>query len=188
MIFCNSNSLKNGLKIVFNNVPFNIERSDFVKPGKGQSFVRIKMRNLINNKLIEKTFRSNENFKIADIENIEISFLYRSENIFYFINLKNYNEIFIEKDNIKNILVFLVPGKKYFGLLWNKKLISVVIKNFIHLRVVRFEHCSDNSVSYKNKLAVFKTNLKIVVPSFIKINDIIKIDTRYLKYVSRINK
>ncbi|WP_343184055.1 elongation factor P [Buchnera aphidicola (Ceratovacuna keduensis)] len=187
MIFCNSNNFKNGLKIVFNNIPFNIENSEFVKPGKGQTFVRVKMRNLINNKLIEKTFRSNENLKVADIENIKISFLYRSEEIFYFINLKNYNEISIEKKFLKNVLSFIVPGKKYFGLIWNNKLISVVPKNFINLKVIGFDQFSKNKLNYKNKLAILKTRLKVIVPSFIKINDIIKIDTRSSKYISRKN-
>ncbi|WP_343154798.1 elongation factor P [Buchnera aphidicola (Pseudoregma panicola)] len=187
MIFCNSNNFKNGLKVVFNNIPFNIENSEFVKPGKGQTFVRIKMRNLINNKLIEKTFRSNENLKIADIENVKISFLYRSEEIFYFINLKNYNEISIEKKFLKNVLSFIIPGKKYSGLFWNNKLISVVTKKIISLKVIGFDQFSENKSNYNTKVAILKTRLKILVPSFIKINDIIKIDTRSYKYISRKN-
>ncbi|BGI51262.1 MAG: elongation factor P [Buchnera aphidicola (Ceratovacuna japonica)] len=187
MINCNSNDFKNGLKVVFNNIPFNIENSEFVKPGKGQTFVRVKMRNLINNKLIEKTFRSNENLKIADIENIRVSFLYRSEDTFYFINLKNHDEISIEKKILKNVSKFIIHREKYFGLVWNKKLISVSPENFINLKVIGFDQFSENKSNYKNKLAILKTRLKIFVPSFIKINDIIKIDTRSHKYVSREN-
>ncbi|WP_343189105.1 elongation factor P [Buchnera aphidicola (Chaitoregma tattakana)] len=186
MIFCNSNNFRNGLKVIFDRNPFNIEKSEFVKPGKGQTFVRVRMKNLINNKTIEKTFRPNESLKVAEIENITVSFLYRSAKIFYFMDLKNYNEISIEKKHLLNVLKLIYPGKKYFGLTWREKLISISPKNFMKFRVIGFEQFTNTNISLKNKIAIFKTQLKIVVPAFIKINDIIKIDTRFCKYVSRI--
>ncbi|WP_343188235.1 elongation factor P [Buchnera aphidicola (Ceratoglyphina bambusae)] len=188
MIFCNSNNFKNGLKIIFNKVPFNIEHVEFVKPGKGQTFIRTKIRNLINNRLLEKTLRSNENFELADIENIKISFLYKSEDTFYFMNLKNYDQISTKYNNIKNVLNWILQGEKYSGLVWNKNLISVIPKKFMNFKIYDFEKFSKNNVNSKNKLAILKNGIKICVPLFIKINDIIKIDTKNSKYVSRVKQ
>ena len=85
----NASSLRNGNKVLIENQPYLILDTDFVNPGKGQAFTRIKIRNLLNNKVLEKTIKIGESLQEADVLNTKMQFLYKENNTYFFMMVKS---------------------------------------------------------------------------------------------------
>ncbi|QJC38522.1 elongation factor P [Enterobacteriaceae endosymbiont of Donacia fulgens] len=186
MINYYSNNFKIGMKFIFLNQPYIIESSEFVKPGKGQAFVRIKMRNLITEKLIDKTFKSTDNLNTADIFEKKLKYLYNEKNYFYyFMDKNNFEQIIIHSKIIKNKKKWLISQYDYIITFWNKSPIFLILPNFLNLKVISTNMILKGDTVNNNKQAIISNGEIIKVPSFIKIGDIIKIDTRKKKYISR---
>ncbi|WP_343192624.1 elongation factor P [Buchnera aphidicola (Taiwanaphis decaspermi)] len=182
-----SNQLRYGIKIIFNKKPYSIEKNEFVKPGKGQVFYRIKMRNLITFKSIEKTFRTTDFFKEANIINIKLKYLYSINEIYYFINQDNCEQISADKKYIGNNLIWLFSNENYKVTLWNNNPISVIPNKFIKIKVKdTTPNVKSDTKSSFNKIAVLSNNFHIKVPSFIQIGDLIKVNTITKEYISRV--
>ncbi|QJC28592.1 elongation factor P [Enterobacteriaceae endosymbiont of Plateumaris consimilis] len=188
MINYSSNNFKIGMKFIFLNEPYFIESSDFVKPGKGQAFVRIKMRNLINEKLIDKTFKSTDSLNTADIVENDLLYLYtEKDNFYYFMYKKSFEQIMISKFIIKDKYKWLVPNQTYNIVFWNESPIFINLPNFIKLTVINTNmNVKSETINSVNKQAILSNGEIIKVPSFIKVGDKIKIDIRYKSYISRI--
>ncbi|QJC32045.1 elongation factor P [Enterobacteriaceae endosymbiont of Donacia versicolorea] len=189
MINYYSNNFRIGMKFILFNQPYIIEASEFVKPGKGQSFVRVKMRNLINEKLIDKTFKSTDNLNTADILEKKLIYLYNEkENFFYFMFKNNFEQIMIDKRIIKNKKKWLISQYSYNITFWNQLPIFLTLPNFINFKIIDTNLISKkgDTINNNNKLAIISNGEIIRVPNFIKIGDIIKIDIRKKKYISRI--
>ncbi|QJC33663.1 elongation factor P [Enterobacteriaceae endosymbiont of Donacia provostii] len=187
MINYSSNNFKIGMKFIFNNQPYIIENNEFVKPGKGQAFVRIKMRNLITEKLIDKTFKSTDNLNTADILEKTLKYLYNEKNNFYyFMYTENFEQVIINDKIIKNKKKWLIPQFNYKITFWNTLPIFLTLPKFIKLKVINTDSLlKKNTIIHNNKHAIISNGEIIKVPSFIKKGDIIKINTRTKKYVSR---
>ncbi|QJC35253.1 elongation factor P [Enterobacteriaceae endosymbiont of Donacia proxima] len=186
MINYSSNNFKIGMKFIFLNQPYIIENSEFVKPGKGQAFVRIKMRNLITEKLIDKTFKSTYNLNTADILEKKLKYLYNEKNDFYyFMYENNFEQIMINNQVIKDKKKWLIPEYNYIITFWNQLPIFLTLPNFIKLKVTNTDFVLKSSTINNNKQAIMSNGELIRVPSFIKIGDLIKIDIRKKKYISR---
>ncbi|XRX42599.1 MAG: elongation factor P [Buchnera aphidicola (Eriosoma harunire)] len=184
-----SKNFKIGTKIIFENEPCNIENSEFFKPGKGQAFIRVKIRKLLSGQLIDRSFRSNESFEQANIIDVKLLYLYKDNFHCYFLNKKNCEEYTVKINIISNILPWLSEQKSYLVKLWNNQIITVVPNNFIELQVVKTSNSfKGESVTHGFKFAELTNGIKIKVPLFININNIIKIDTRTIQYISRIKK
>ncbi|CAL4317840.1 elongation factor P [Buchnera aphidicola] len=183
----NSNYFRSGLKIIFDKEPYIIESSQFVKPGKGQSFVRVKLRRLLTGKLIDKTFKATDTLKSADIIEVTVSYLYNNRKFWFFMNNKTFEEIFTTKKIIGNSTRWLVERAICTATLWNKEVISITLSNFVELKVIETHPgLKGDSVSTATKQAKLITGAIIKVPLFIKSGEIIKVDTRSGEYVARI--
>ncbi len=174
------NNLFIGNKIIYLNEPYLIEFVEFIKPGKCKPFVRLKIRNLINFKLIDKTFKFLNNIKIANIFYYKYNFIYKTKENFYFIN-KNFKQIVIDKKIISNNKYFLHNNNKYNIIFWNNKPINVIIPNIINVKVYSIISNKNNKLN----LVKLYNNLIIKVPYFIKKNDWIKININKI-YISRL--
>ncbi|CAL4317778.1 elongation factor P [Buchnera aphidicola] len=191
MILYYTNHFKSGLKVIFENFPYCIESVQFVKPGKGQSFSRVKLRNLLNKQLIEKTFRSTDCLKHADIIDINLLYLYHDSKFLYFMNEQTFDQILVEKFIIQDKMKWLIEQHNYLVTLWNDKPIGIIINNFVELKVINVtpEVSSDVISNVKNtKFCQVTTGAILKVPLFIQEGDIIKVDIRTEKYHSRINR
>jgi len=104
----NSALLRNGNKILIESQPYIILETEFVNPGKGQAFTRIKIRNLLNNKVLEKTIKIGENLDEADVINTKMQFLYKESNTYFFMNLENYEQIKVNSDILNENAIWLV--------------------------------------------------------------------------------
>ncbi|MCW5197032.1 elongation factor P [Buchnera aphidicola] len=191
MIIHYSNNFKSGLKVLFDKKPCCIESVEFVKPGKGQVFYRVKLRKLITNQLIEKTFRSTDFLYSANIIDTKLTYIYHDDNFWYFMNDKNFDQLSLDKTIVKNKSKWLIEQNQYTITLWNEQPISISIKNFVTLQVKRIisQNKSDYMTNTKNfQLCQLNTGAIIKVPLFIQVKDMIKIDTRTGEYNSRIKK
>ncbi|WP_343182551.1 elongation factor P [Buchnera aphidicola] len=191
MIVYYSSDFKSGLKVLIDNHPCEIQRVDFVKPGKGQSFSRVKLKKLLTGQLIERTLRSTDSLLSADIFEIKYTYIYHDNMFWHFIHQSNFEQIAIGKNIIQDKYKWLLKNNSYTIILWNQNPIGVVISHFIDLKVVSFVSDSKKNMSMsKNnfKLCMLNTGLILQVPLFIQIGDIIRIDTRKVEYHSRIHR
>ncbi|AEO07854.1 elongation factor P [Buchnera aphidicola] len=183
-----SNNFRVGSKIIFEKEPCLIESSEFVKPGKGQAFVRVKIRKLLTKQLIEKTFKSTDYLEVADIKEYTLSYLYNDGLFWYFINNDTFEELPVEKSIIGVNKKWLLEQDTCTITLWNNEPISVVPNNFVNLKVIHVQATlKGDTVNTRNiKLATLITGAIVKVPLFIEIGELIKIDTRSGQYISRV--
>lgn len=181
------NNLRSGIKIIFNNLPYLVESVEFVKPGKGQAFNRIKMRCLVNDNLIEKIFKPTSILKEANILETNLFYLYFDKEYYYFMHPKNFFHYQVEKKIIHSVSKWLFTNIYYVAIIWNNNIIKVIPPNFVEVKVLETSpSIKGESIGKNNKIAIISNNTKIRVPIFIKKNEIIKIDTRSGEYISRI--
>lgn len=179
-----SNNFRVGLKIIVKEEPYAIEENEFVKPGKGQAFVRVKLRRLLTGTRVEKTFRSTDSVKIADVVETTLVYLYCDDRFFYFIN-KSFDQLSTDKFLIGNCAKWLVSQENYSVTLWEGKIISLTPPKFMHLKISNNSEI-ENGLQTKNKLVILSNGVTIKVPLFLREGEVIKVDTKSEKYVSRV--
>ncbi|WP_343154272.1 elongation factor P [Buchnera aphidicola] len=182
-----SNSFRIGCKIIFEKEPCLIECSEFVKPGKGQAFVRLKLRKLLTNQLIEKTFKSTDSLEIADISEQKLSYLYNDGNFWYFINNNTFEDFSVEKKIVGLNSKWLIEQDTCIITFWNNKPILITPNIFVQLKVTDTESTSkSDTINNSTKLAKLSTGAVVKVPFFIQVGSLIKVDTRSGEYIARI--
>ncbi|QCO70608.1 elongation factor P [Buchnera aphidicola] len=183
-----TNNFRSGCKIIFESEPCLIESSEFVKPGKGQSFVRVKLRKLLTKQLIEKTFKSTDFLEVADIKEYLLSYLYNDGRFWYFMNNNTFEELSVEEKIIGIHKKWLLEQDTCTVTLWNNQPISITPNNFVNLKVtdVQVTIKGDTINTSGTKLATLSTGAIVKVPLFIQVGSLIKVDTRSGEYVSRI--
>ena len=182
-----TSDFKSGLKIILDGEPCSIISNEFVKPGKGQAFNRVRIKKLISNKIFDKTYKSGEKVEAADVMSLSVLFLYSSANIFYFMEEKNFMQYDVSADVVGSSALFLVDQCSCSITLWNDRVISVELPNFVNLEIIETEPgLKGDSQGTAFKDAKIVTGAIIRVPLFIKSGDLIKIDTRTKSYIERV--
>lgn len=186
MTIYSSNTFRSGIKVIFDKQPYLIESIDFVKPGKGQAFSRVKMRCLLNNILTEKIFKSTDFLQEANINETNLIYLYKDELFYYFMHSKTFEQYIIDIKIIGDTYKWLLENTSYTVILWNNRPIKVVPPNFIMIKIIETNPSNKSeTIGKNNKIATLITGIKIKVPYFIKKGEIIKVDTRSGEYISR---
>ncbi|MDQ1237646.1 MAG: elongation factor P [Wigglesworthia glossinidia] len=181
------NQLRIGLKILLNNEPYVILNNQFVKPGKGQPFNRIKLKKITSGKIIDKIFKSNEYYLSANVNDILAKTLYQSSNFWYFIKKDNFEQFCINKKFLGENNKWIVEQLECTVTFWNKKPIFINLPKFINLKVLHADYESKkDTIQSTSKPVVLSTGAIIKVPLFIQKNDIIRINTRSEEYVARV--
>ena len=98
-----TNELKQGLKIILDNEPYVILSHEFLKPGKGQAYYKIKIKNLLTSRVNEKTFKSGATVEAADVLEVEMQYLYCDKDNFSFMNMETYEQILITREVVSDI-------------------------------------------------------------------------------------
>jgi len=179
-------ALKNGNKVLVEKQPHLILETEFVNPGKGQAFTRIKIKNLINNKILERTIKIGESLSAADVTSTNMQFLYTENKKFFFMDLQTFEQFEIGETVINNNAKWLQEGQECEVLTWNSKIIQVEPPKFVNLKVIETESTSKgDTVSTTLKDALLENKISIKVPIFIKMGETIKIDTNNGEYISR---
>ncbi len=178
-----------GNNIMYLNEPYKIKFIDFINPGKGRSFIRTKILNLINNKLIKKNFKFTDNIKNADIFIDDYIYLYNNNKIWCFINNLNYNQIFLDKKLLFINKKWICKNNIYKIMFWNNKPIKIILPKYILIKVINDNICIKN-MSFKNNFKYVKlsTGVNIKVPIFVNKGDLLKVNPKFKIYISRFNK
>ncbi len=181
-----TNEFKSGLKVILESDPYYIIENEFVKPGKGQAFNRVKMRNLKTGRVLEKTFKSGDTLETADVVEMDMQFLYSDGHNLHFMSPSSFEQFEISIESVGDAAQWLKEQDMCIITMWNGLPLNVTPPNFVNLTVTETDPgVRGDTVSGGNKAATLETGAVIRVPLFINIGDILKIDTRTGSYVSR---
>jgi elongation factor P len=178
---------RKGLKIEIEGKPYLIVDFQHVKPGKGGAFVRTKLKNMINGRVIDQTFRSGEKVGRPDMEEKEMQFLYREGDNFVFMDNVTFDQVYLSKDQIGEQTQFLQENINIKLLYYNKEPLGLELPNFVELEVTATEPgFKGDTATGGNKPATLETGAVIQVPLFISEGDRIRVDTRTGNYMERV--
>lgn len=177
---------RKGLKIEVEGTPFEIVEFQHFKPGKGGAMVRTKLRNILTGRIQDITFRSGEKVEKPDLETREMQFLYREGESLVFMDLTNYEQLYLDSESTSGKEAFLKDGQECKVLLYQGKPLDIDIPVSLILEVVDTEPgAKGDTVSNVTKPAKLETGLVVQVPIFVNKGDRIKVDTRSREYLGR---
>jgi elongation factor P len=183
-----SNQFKNGMKVMIDGDPCSMVDVEFVKPGKGQAFTRVRLRNLITGRIWERTFKSNESAESADVMDTDMEYLYNDGEMWHFMDPKSFEQVAADKNAVGDAAKWLKEQDKIIVTLWNNNPISVTPPNFVELEVVETDPgLKGDTAQGGSKPATLSTGAVVRVPLFIERGEVLRIDTRTGEYVSRAN-
>lgn len=182
----NVNDFRTGLTVVVDGDPMQVLEFQHVKPGKGAAFVRSKLKNMRNGNIVDKTFRAGETLERAQIENRESQFLYASGNEYVFMDTQTYDQFTLDRKQIEWELNFLKENMVVNIISYRGELLGINLPNAVELKVVETEPgVRGNTVTGATKSAKLETGLTVQVPLFVEVGDVLLIDTRDGRYISR---
>ncbi|HIF9098816.1 TPA: elongation factor P [Photobacterium damselae] len=182
-----TNEFRGGMKIMLDNEPCVIIENEFVKPGKGQAFNRVKIRKLLSGKVLEKTFKSGESVEAADVVDVELDYLYTDGEFYHFMNNETFEQIAADVKAVGDNAKWLVENNTCTLTLWNGNPIAVTPQNFVELEVTETDPgLKGDTQGTGGKPATLSSGAVVRVPLFIQIGEVIKVDTRSAEYVSRV--
>lgn len=185
----NTNEFRSGLKIMIDNDPCSIVENEFVKPGKGQAFNRVKIRNLKTGRMLEKTFKSGESVEAADVTDNDMQYLYNDGEFWYFMDPNSFEQISADKSAVADAEKWLKEQDVCSITVWDGAILSVTPPNFVVLKVAETDPGLRGDTSGGgNKPATLETGAVVKVPLFIDQGELLKIDTRTGEYVSRVKE
>ncbi len=166
---------------------YSIVSFQHVKPGKGGAFVRTKLRNFKTGNLVDKTFRAGEKVEQAHLEERKMQFLYHQGDFYYFMDQKNFEQLGLHKRRLGDNVKFLKENMLLSAAVCDGTVLDINLPNFVELKIKHTDPgLRADTVKATTKMAMLETDAKIAVPLFVNKGDIIKIDTRSGKYVSRV--
>ena len=182
-----TNEFKSGLKVMLDGDPCSILENEFVKPGKGQAFSRVRLRNLINGRVWERTFKSGESLEGADVMEYEMEYVYSDGEYWHFMKTDgSYEQLGADKAAVSEALQWLKETEQYAVTLWNDNPINVAAPNFIELEVADTDPgLKGDTAQGGTKPATLSTGAVVKVPLFINIGEVLRIDTRTAEYQGR---
>ncbi|VAX07347.1 Translation elongation factor P [hydrothermal vent metagenome] len=169
--------------------PCSIIENEFVKPGKGQAFSRVKIRNLSTGRVIERTFKSGESVEAADVVESNYQYLYNDGEFWCFMDPESYEQVNADAAAVGECTKWLKDQDICTVTLWNGTPIIVEVPNFVTLTITDTDPGLKGDTSGGGgKPATLETGAVVRVPLFVQIGEVIKVDTRNGEYVSRAGK
>lgn len=181
-----TNQFKNGLKVMLDGDPCSMVDVEFVKPGKGQAFSRVKMKNLMSGRTWERTFKSGESVEGADVMDTDMEYLYSDGEMWHFMDPKSFEQVAADETAIGDAHLWLKEQDSCQVTLFNGNPISVTPPNFVELQVTQTDPgLKGDTAQGGSKPATLQSGATVRVPLFIEEGEVLKIDTRTGSYVSR---
>lgn len=182
----NTSEFKSGMKILLDNDPYSIVENEMVKPGKGQAFNRVKVRNLKNGRTIERTFKSGDSVEAADVVDTDMQYLYADGDFYHFMVPDNFEQYVAGAAAVGDNAKWLKDGITCIVTLWNGVPLQVTPPPHIDLKVVETDPgLKGDTAQGGQKPAKLETGAVVRVPLFIGEGEILRIDTRTGEYISR---
>lgn len=185
----NTSQFRKGLKVQLDGDPYLMIECNFVKPGKGQALYKCKLRNLIRNTVLDRTYKSGDSIEGADIEEIEAQYLYRQGAAFVFMDTQSFEQYELTAEQVDDGWKYLKEAMICSMLLFNNKPIGVTPPNHVVLKV---EYCEPgakgNTATNVTKPCKVETGAEFDCPSFVEMGELIRIDTRTGEYIERVKE
>ena len=183
------NEITSGIGLQIDNNIFLVTEYQHVKPGKGGAFVRVRLKNIMTDAVIERTFRSSDKLEEVTLEERRLQYLYRSGDSFHFMDHSSYEEVIVPRTNLGDMDKFLLENLEVTGLSQREQILKIILPTFIVAQIKQTEPgFKGDSTRAGTKPARIETGAAIQVPLFINIDDWVKIDTRTGEYVERVQK
>ena len=183
-----TSQFRNGLKIELDGEPYTIIFFQHVKPGKGGAFVRTKVRNLRNGKVLERRFRAGERVELADVEERKMQYLYADGEQLVFMDTQSYDQLPFSAEQVGDARKFLKENLDVDVLFWRGVPINIELPSFITAAITKCEPgIKGDTASNVTKPATLETGAIVQVPLFVKEGETIRVDTRSGEYVERVN-
>ncbi|MGI6695840.1 MAG: elongation factor P [Christensenellales bacterium] len=177
---------RKGITIEWEGGVWNIVDFQHVKPGKGAAFVRTKIKNVMTGAVVERTFNPTDKMPRAIIESKDMQYLYNDGALYYFMDPDTYEQMPLNHDQVEEAIQFVKENTNVTIKFFKGTAFSVEAPNFVDLEITRTEPgFAGNTASNTYKPATTETGFELMVPLFINIGDVIKIDTRTGEYLSR---
>jgi elongation factor P len=181
-----TNEFRLGLKVMLDGDPCSIVENEVVKPGKGQAFNRVKLRNLKTGKSWERTFKSGESVEAADIMDVELQYLYNDGEFWHFMDQQSFEQQAADANAVGEAAKWLKEEDVCTVTLWNGSPLAVSAPNFVELEIIETDPgLKGDTANGGSKPATLTTGAVVRVPLFVNQGDVIKVDTRTGDYVSR---
>jgi elongation factor P len=181
-----TSDLKNGMTIESDAEYYSVVEFLHVKPGKGQAFVRTKLKNIKTGAVLDKTFKVGEKIREVELEKRKAEYLYNSGSSYFFMDKETFEQVSINKDLVETAIPFLKENLEIDILKIEDQFVGIEIPFFVVLRVAETEPgVKGNTVSATSKPASLETGTTVKVPLFVEKGDLIRVDTRTGQYVER---
>jgi elongation factor P len=182
-----TNEFRSGLKILIDGDPFIIVENEFVKPGKGQAFNRVRIRNLKTGRVVDKTYKSGESVEAADVMDTEMQYLYSDGEFWHFMVPDTFEQYAADSNAVVDAKSWLKEQDHCQITLWNNVPLTVTPPNFVELKIVETDPGVRGDTAQGGvKPATLETGAVVKVPLFVEEGEVIRVDTRTGEYVSRV--
>lgn len=180
--------LKAGMKVEVDGQPYTVISNEYVKPGKGQAFNRVRIKHLKSGRTIERTFKSGDKLDLADVAEAQMRMLYKEPDGIVFMDDKTFEQIKIPSENIGDTMQWIMDDMLYEIIFYKGSPITVEPPTFMEMEIVETAPGDRGNTASGRVLkpAITKSGAKIQVPIFVNEGDMVKIDTRTGEYVSRV--
>ncbi len=182
-----TSEFKNGLKIIIDGDPCSIIENEIVKPGKGQAFNRVKIRNLKTGRVVDRTYKSGESVEAADVMETDMEYLYNDGEMWHFMEPTSYEQYAATEAAIGDSKQWLKEQDVCVVTLWNNNPLLIAPPKFVELTITQSDPgLRGDTASGGVKPATLETGAVVRVPLFVEEGELIKVDTRSGEYVSRV--
>lgn len=184
-----TSDIKKGLKVTIDGNPYSVVEFQFVKPGKGQAFTRTRLKNLLSGAVIERTFRSGDRLAPADVEELQMQFLYKEGDMFVFMDTSTYEQVQLTPELVGDGANYLIDGLMVDVLFVSGRPVGCTPPTFVELKVIQTDPGFKGDTSGNTtKAATVETGLEVQVPLFISEGETLRIDTRTGAYCERVKR
>jgi elongation factor P len=184
-----SGDLRKGLKLEIDGEPYVVAQFEFVKPGKGQALYKCRLKNMVTGAQFDKTFRSGEKFNEANLEELEMEYLYFDGEHYCFMNTSTYNQELLTPDQVGDAKDLLKENTVCSVLFFEERPIGLTLPNFVDLRITKADPwVKGDTASGSTKPATVETGYVVQVPPFVEEGEKVRIDTRTGQYVERVKE
>lgn len=181
------NDVKNGMKILVNNQPAVIIDTEYVKPGKGQAFTRVKYRLIKDGRTQEVTMKSTDSLDAADVVDTDMNFMYSDGEYWHFMDPESFEQVQATKAGMGGAEKWLKGEEECVVTLWNGTPIAVQPPNFVELKITETDPGVRGDTSGGGgKPATLETGAVVRVPLFVNQDEVIRVDTRSGEYSARV--
>lgn len=184
-----TNDFRSGLKVMLEGDPCSILENELVKPGKGQAFSRVRMKNLKTGRVWDRTFKSGESLEGADVVDVDLEYLYNDGEFWHFMDPQSFEQYQADKSSVGDSALWLREQDKVIVTLYNSSPLVVTPPNHVELEITETDPgLKGDTAQGGTKPATLTTGAVVKVPLFVSQGEIIRVDTRTGEYLGRASK